>query len=94
MPVIAVNYWHTCFSNMKQIVLSILLLFIGNIVWAQSVLDSISYRFVYDVQAKVFEKVLKRKLMSIVWTLGKTVLVIIIVFGKVGATMFLIVFFK
>ena len=61
MPVIAVNYWHTCFSNMKQIVLSILLLFIGNIVWAQSVLDSISYRFVYDVQAKVFEKSTKKK---------------------------------
>lgn len=45
---------------MKQVIISILL-FIGNNVFAQSALDTVSYRFVYDVQAKVFEKSTKKK---------------------------------
>lgn len=46
---------------MKKLLFSILLLLTGPRVWAQSALDTVSYRFVYDVQAKVFEKSTKKK---------------------------------
>lgn len=46
---------------MKKLLFSILLLLTGPRVWAQSALDTVSYRFVYDVQAKVFEKGTKKK---------------------------------
>lgn len=56
------NYWHTLLLFiMKQLLFSILLLLTGLNVWAQSALDTVSYRFVYDVQAKVFEKSTKKK---------------------------------
>ena len=41
---------------MKHTFFSILLLFLGSKVYAQSALDTVSYRFVYDVQARMFEK--------------------------------------
>lgn len=46
---------------MKHIYLCILLLFSCHKAWAQSPLDTVSYRFVYDVQAKIFEKGTKKR---------------------------------
>ena len=55
--------------------------------FSQTVIDTVEYRFVYDVQSNVFENGTKKVQTSIDWILERMVLAIIIVFGKAGIFM-------